>query len=338
MKYPRRSIIRFILKSLAKLFSNLLLQIEINGRENFPNSGPYIVVGNHISSLEPILMVAYTPHQIEFLGTGDIPIDPRMSLITTLYKFIPVMRGQIDQAALNDALDVLDQKGVLGIFPEGGIWEKGLKEPKIGTSWISYKSKTPILPIGFVGMDRGLERALTFKRPKVTINVGKLVTFDEIFDENLPLKSRMVQGSVTIMKKIAELLPPEEINNSSEPLAKVLEFFLIDEFGNKIALEFAYHEDFSKLIEHPVIMDVFKRNLKLPVKPLLTRNDAHSIEEYETSLVSIQNYLATNPGFLSYRFGIDQALQMKSGISNILDAIIASKEKYRTMKIQYKET
>ena len=103
IKYPRRIFIRRILKGLARIIVSLLVKIEITGLENFPKSGPYIVVGNHVSSLEPILMVIYTPQQLEYLGTGDIPIDPRMSFITSLYQFIPIMRGQIDQKGLHNA-------------------------------------------------------------------------------------------------------------------------------------------------------------------------------------------------------------------------------------------
>lgn len=333
-KYPRRSTIRLILKSLAKLATRILLRVKITGLENFPKSGPYIVVGNHVSSLEPILMVAFTPHQVEFLGTGDIPIDPRMSFITNLYKFIPVMRGQIDQTALNSALEVLTQNGVLGIFPEGGIWEKGLKEPKIGTSWISYKSKSPILPIGFIGMNRGLERALSLKRPKVSINIGKLVTYDEIFDENLPLKTRMVQGSIKIMEKIADLLPEEEIISPSEPEPNKLVFTIYDGTGTQKNLNFPNMNDLCKLIEHPIIMDVFSRNLRLPVKPLLDRNKLLDIEDYGKSLMAILDYLNTNPGFLSYRFGIDQAIQMKTGLENLLELVNQSKLDFIKMTIR----
>src|SRR5690606_5442245 len=123
--------------------------------------------------------------------------------------FIPIMRGQIDQKGLKAALDVLSQNGVLGIFPEGGIWEKNLKEPKLGASWISYKSKASVVPIGFVGMHGSLQKALTFKRPSVHVIIGELLTFDSIFHKNQPLKSTMNEGAQRIMKSISRLLPDE---------------------------------------------------------------------------------------------------------------------------------
>jgi len=336
IKYPRRIFIRRILKGLARIIVSLLVKIEITGLENFPKSGPYIVVGNHVSSLEPILMVIYTPQQLEYLGTGDIPIDPRMSFITSLYQFIPIMRGQIDQKGLHNALAVLEQDGVLGIFPEGGIWEKNLKEPKIGTSWIAYKSKAPIVPIGFVGMNNALQRALSLKRPKVSVKIGKLLTYDEIFSSEQSLKQMMNHGAIKIMEKISELLPIEEIINPDQYIAKDLDFILVDENGKETNISFTNLEAFSLVIEHPVIMDVFKRNLKLSVGSLILRNHPSIVHEIEVGLLSIQNYIHKNPGFLSYRFGIDLSLQMVAGVENFLNFLEGYKNNSYQIVIRFK--
>lgn len=336
IKYPRRTFIRRILKGLARILIGLLTKTEITGLENFPETGPYIVVGNHVSSLEPILMVIATPHQIEYLGTGDIPIDPRMSFITSLYKFIPVMRGQIDQKGLNNALDVLEQKGVLGIFPEGGIWEKNLKEPKIGTSWIAYKSKAPIVPIGFIGMNGAMQKALSFKRPKISVKIGKLLTYDEIFSTDQPLKQMMNIGAIKIMEAISELLPQEEIINPDQYVTKDLTIIFIDENRKESKINFHNMEDFSSLIEHPVIMDVFKRNLKLPVGSLILRNKPTAIHDIEIGLRAMQKYIHTNPGFLSYRFGIERSIQMNAGIENFLNFLEDNKNNFSKILIRFK--
>jgi len=336
IKYPRRIFIRRILKELARVLVGLLVKIEISGLENFPKNGPYMVVGNHVSALEPILMVIFTPHPLEYLGTGDIPIDPRMSFITSLYQFIPIMRGQIDQKGLNNALAVLAQDGVLGIFPEGGIWEKNLKEPKIGTSWIAYKSKAPIVPIGFIGMNGALQKALSLKRPKVSMKIGKLLPFDEIFSKDNSLKLSMNDGAKIIIDKISELLPAEEIINPDQYIKKDLDFILIDKDGKETKVNTANLKDLSFLIEHPVIMDVFKRNLKLPVGSLFLRNQPSTMHEIEVGLLSIQKYIQTNPGFLSYRFGIDHSMKMKAAIENFLKFLDENNNNSSQIVIRFK--
>ena len=336
IKYPRRTIIRRILKGFASLLVGLLIRIEVKGSENFPKSGPFIVVGNHVSSLEPILMLILVPQQLEYLGSGDIPIDPKMSFITSLYQFIPIMRGQIDQKGLGEALKVLSQNGVLGIFPEGGIWEKSLKEPKLGTSWIAHKSKAPVLPIGFVGMNDAMQKALSLQRPKITVNIGKLVLYEELFSEDLSLRLSTGKGATKIMEKISDLLPLEEITNPELTPQRNLIFISIDKSGKNKKLIFYFLEDLSKLIEHPVIMDVFKRNLKLPVKFLMVRNQPIKVDQLVIGLSAIKNYLESNPGFLSYRFGIDQSIKMKAGIENLLQYIEENDSDVQQIVIKYK--
>jgi 1-acyl-sn-glycerol-3-phosphate acyltransferase len=335
IKYPRRNLIRAILKILAKIFVFLLIDVKVDGEENFPLKGPYIVIGNHVSALEPILMLIVTPQQLEYLGSGDIPIDPRMSFFSSLYKFVPIMRGQIDQKGLNSALSVLKQGGALGVFPEGGIWEKNLKEPKLGTSWLCHKSKAPIVPIGFVGMNGGLQKALTLKRPKVEVNIGKPIHYEEIFSPDASIKTNMVNGAQKIMNSVAELLPQEEIINPTQHKPRKLKFFLrsTDE-GLLKEVIFENQIDFSTLIEHPVIMDVFKRNLKLKVDAFFKRGENIHTKDAMRGLDEMLNYLQANPGFLSYRFGIDQAINMKDGIKNLRLLIENSRDESQFLYIK----
>ena len=128
IKYPRRVVIRKILLAIARVIIKLLTHFEVTGLENIPKTGPLILAGNHVASLEALLMAAYSPRLVEFLGTGDIPFDSAYAWITKLYGLIPVNRGNLDREALKKASDVLLQKGVLGIFPEGGIWNPAQME------------------------------------------------------------------------------------------------------------------------------------------------------------------------------------------------------------------
>lgn len=326
-----------IIKQIAKLLVNLLVNVETVGLENFPEKGPYIVVGNHVSAMEAILMMIVTPLPIEFLGTGDIPIDPRMSFFANLYGFIPIMRGQIDQKGLRAAIRILEQDGVLGIFPEGGIWEKSLKEPKLGVSWISFKSRAKVIPIGFIGMNGALKKALSFTKPKVIINVGKPLTFNDIFPETNSLKESMKAGANFIMGKIANLLPENEITNSDLNKQKKISYYFLNEGGQTILISFKNQEAFSKLIEHPIIMDVFKRNLKLPVNCLLKRSKNISLKDTKQALLAIRGYLELNPGFLSYRFGIEEGIMMKDGQENFLNILSENETNYPNILISYSE-
>jgi len=80
LKYPRRVLFRKGMKSLSKLLITILTEIKISGKENLPNQGPMILAGNHVATLEAVMMAVYTPGIVEFVGTGDIAIVIREQL------------------------------------------------------------------------------------------------------------------------------------------------------------------------------------------------------------------------------------------------------------------
>ena len=116
-----------------------------------------------------------------------------------------------------------------------------------------------------------------------------------------------------------------------------MDFFLINKDGKEIKIFIDNLRDFSLLIEHPVIMDVFKRNLKLTVGSLLLRNKPSTLHEFENGILAIQNYLQTNPGFLSYRFGIDQSLKMVDGVNNFVIFMAENKINSEKILIRFKK-
>ena len=60
------------MRLLGRMLLPLLTRTTVTGRENWPESGPLLVVGNHIAAIEAVLMIVYAPRQIEPLGPGDI--------------------------------------------------------------------------------------------------------------------------------------------------------------------------------------------------------------------------------------------------------------------------
>ncbi len=152
LKYPRKVLARKALMVSACALFGLLSRVEINGRERLPKKGPIILAGNHVAELEAVMMAAFTPGQVEFIGTGDIPFDPNYAAFVKAYGLIPVNRGNVDRQGLKMGAAVLEQDGILGIFPEGGTWDPAQMQAQIGVAWLSYKAQAPVLPIGFGGM------------------------------------------------------------------------------------------------------------------------------------------------------------------------------------------
>ena len=173
--YPRRRFSRFLIRLFFKGLLSLLFRIEISGKENLPKKGPLLVVGNHTGAMEVVLLNGFAPWQIEMLSAADMPAEKITEIINSLYGSIPVNRGSYDRAALSIALNVLKQNGIVGLFPEGGIWDIGKQKPLPGISWLSYRSGAPILPIGFNNTAGAMDAGLKFKRPLLKMNFGQVL-------------------------------------------------------------------------------------------------------------------------------------------------------------------
>lgn len=84
-----------------------------------PATGPLVVVANHLSSLDPFVIQAHFPRLIHWMMAReyyDLPIARRL---LDAVGVVPVTRGERDSTATRAALRILQNGGVLGIFPEG---------------------------------------------------------------------------------------------------------------------------------------------------------------------------------------------------------------------------
>ncbi len=321
LTYPRRVFRRKIIRKIGRFAIRLLTKITIEGKENFPQNGPYIMAGNHVSAMEVLLMALFSPHQVEILGAGDIPLDPNLAPFAQLHGFIPINRGSVDQKALNHAVNILNMGGVVGIFPEGGIWSWNIKQAKIGVSWICQRSKAPVLPIAFIGMQGSLTQMLRFKKPVIKLRVGKILSYDFLFNDlsEKTKKEQLQDAADKVMCAIKNLLPPQEkIETGADGVSLEPLWYHYYIGTEKYNFEFENKEALSMVIRHPVIMDVFTRNLKLPMKALTGFNKKVNIKMMVVSITSICDYLNENPGFLIYRFGTDLGRAMENGLRNYL--------------------
>jgi 1-acyl-sn-glycerol-3-phosphate acyltransferase len=321
IKYPRRVIIRKILLFFAKFLLSLLFRLKIEGLEKIPREGPLILAGNHVSALEAMILAAYSPRLVEFLGSGDIPFDPNYAWIAEAYGLIPVNRGNLDRAALRKSIDVLLQKGFLGIFPEGGIWSPAKMEAQTGVALISYKAKAPIIPIGFGGMQGAIASALKLHRPILTMRVGDIIqplTINKGDDH----KKRLQALANEILNAIDLLLPEDERQGAQSVRNEVfsLDITITKQNGNILSQEpfdLGLGSAYAHFMFTPVLQDVLVRNLKLPIKPLRNTDPIEDLLSFSAALDSILQYLDLNPGFFTYRFGMEEGLKIKQALEKL---------------------
>jgi 1-acyl-sn-glycerol-3-phosphate acyltransferase len=202
VQYPRRRLLRAVLRRVAQAAFAVLADLRVVGRENIPERGPLLVVANHFSYIDPVAMVRTARWPIEFIGGFRMPNAPAWTaLIPKLWGYLPVFRGTGSRYALRAAEAVLSQGGVLGIFPEGGSWAQVLRPARPGAAFLAARTGTQILPMGFDGLTEIFPSLRRGQRARVTLRVGE------------PFGPFRATGRG---RHIAELLPPERRGHYSD--------------------------------------------------------------------------------------------------------------------------
>jgi 1-acyl-sn-glycerol-3-phosphate acyltransferase len=334
--YPRRRISRSALRFAGRLLLPLLSRTVVVGRENIPSEGPLIVVGNHVAAMEVVLMVLVVDRQIEFLGTADIPPPPLMDAITRIYGFIPVFRGKMERKAMQLALSVLRQGGVLGVFPEGGIWRRGERRARKGVAWLSHRSGAPVLPMGFGGMEGALARMSRLQRPRFDVRVGEPLA-PIVLESGRPRSEALDEAAQSLLAKVIDLLPPEDRPHASDVVEEVfsLEVTATTPTGQEMMipdhLRPGHGAALSRLLHHPAITRVFLDRLHLPAEVFLHIEEKQDPRVIAKAARAVLSYLEQNNAyFLTYRFGGREGGSMAEGLSELLElADWAARARYR---------
>ena len=117
MKEP---ILYRIVRPIIKILFNFIFKPTYIGLENIPKEGKCILIGNHTSNLDCLLLISSTKRTIHFLAKDSL-IKGFKKIFFQNMGIIPVNRKIHDKNALNSAIDILNENKVIGIFPEGTI-------------------------------------------------------------------------------------------------------------------------------------------------------------------------------------------------------------------------
>lgn len=324
VKYPRRVLIRGGMTTLGRGLLSLLANVKINGGERLPKKGPVILAGNHAAVLEAVMMAVYSPEMVEFLGNGDIPFDPKYAFIVKAYDLIPVNRGNLDRQALNTAVSILQQGGILGIFPEGGIWNAGQMQAQIGAAWLSYRAQAPIIPIGFGGIQDGLQQAVKLKRPTLVMNVGEEIPPVSVGQEGESMKAVLERSAQQLLEKIKALVPeedrqmmPRKLDEQFSLTVKIHSEVLVSTPALPEHLEIKHGSAYARFLYNPTMTDVLARNLQLPIQPIEQVQHQSDLAPLIAAWDAILAYLKVNPGFFTYRFGVEEGLAVEQALKEL---------------------
>lgn len=185
-------------------FYRLAYRITVEGVENVPREGGVILCSNHISGHDPPLLGMLSPRPVRFMAKEELFRIPGLRyFLSQGGGAFPVKRGTPDRAALKRSLEVLQEGGCFGIFPEGTRSKTGqLKRAEPGTAYLALKSGAPVIPVGFTGPYKLFS--------PVHIRFGKPVDLSPFLGAKVTSDNLEAAGEA-IMAAIARLIyPPAE--------------------------------------------------------------------------------------------------------------------------------
>lgn len=136
-------------------FRRFWLDVEIDGADNVPPSGPVVLAANHLSFLDSLLLMYSLPRPVFFLGKAEYLSGRVTRRLFPAAGMIPVDRtGRGLARSLDQAAQRLAGGDIIGIFPEGTRSRDGLlHRGHPGVAHLALRAGAPVVPVGIVGTD-----------------------------------------------------------------------------------------------------------------------------------------------------------------------------------------
>lgn len=226
---PGRPLIGVCFYSLCWNISNFLLTVFYRlrtwGDRNAPDSGPLLVISNHQSHLDPVVVgMSLRRRDLNFLARSTLFNVPILRHLILWLNSVPLKQGEPDRAAIRTALEQLDAGRAILIFPEGSRTTDGrIHEFKRGVWVLLTRAKCPVLPIAIEGCYDAWRRGTPFPRlfnRRIATLVGPPIPAETLLamgaEAGLPYLARLIEDMRT---ELAGRLAASGMAVSTAPIA-----------------------------------------------------------------------------------------------------------------------
>ncbi|MBO9664366.1 MFS transporter [Dokdonella sp.] len=147
----------FLMRFLSWVLVNTLYRIKVEGLDRVPDAGPALLVCNHVSYMDALIVGGIVRRPVRFVMYYKIFNVPLLNFIFRTAKAIPIAGAKEDAALLERAFDEIDRALAEGelvcVFPEGGITRDGEIAPfRGGVDKILARRPVPVVPIALRGL------------------------------------------------------------------------------------------------------------------------------------------------------------------------------------------
>lgn len=202
------ALFRWFARGAFSVLAFFTFRCHVTNFHNIHRKGPIIVIANHPSFADPVLIGIKLHRQAVFMAKEELFANRIAAKLLHLLGAFPVSRERTNRRALAVAQRSLEQGLALVIFPEGGRSRKGeMRRGTAGAAMFAVRNKVPILPVGIYGPEKAKGPFWFFRRPRVEIVFGKPFNMEK--NSNTLEKEYYSIMVDRMMHKITELIPKE---------------------------------------------------------------------------------------------------------------------------------
>ncbi|MCZ6808254.1 MAG: MFS transporter [Proteobacteria bacterium] len=198
----------FLMRFLVWILINMLYRVRPTGLENIPDEGPAVLVCNHVSFVDALLVGGSIRRPVRFVMYYRIFQIPLLSFIFKTAKAIPIASAKEDETLLAEAFDQIDKEldagQIVCLFPEGGISTDGeVQRFRPGIEKIIERRGVPVIPIALGGLwgswfsrrsGGGLRKIPGRLWARVNVRIGEAVRSEDVTAASLELLVRTLRG------------------------------------------------------------------------------------------------------------------------------------------------
>lgn len=165
---------------VGTLFS-AVYSLRISGREHFPSTGSVMLVSNHLSHLDVLVLGILLKRPLNYVARSTLFFPPLGFLIRSLGAF-PIQRDGIGAQGLKETLKRLKKGGIVTLFPEGTRTSDGeLGELKSGIALLATKARVPVVPAAIAGSFEAWPKNRWFPTPHpIRVQFGPMIPAEQV--------------------------------------------------------------------------------------------------------------------------------------------------------------
>src|ERR1700694_6065806 len=169
-----------LVRVVTSLYAFTFLRARSISSEKVPGSGAVILAPNHFSFMDHFLMGAFIRRKVRFMAKSQLFKRP-MQFIYTHGGVFPVRRGARDEEAFVTADAILERRGAVAMYCEGGRSRTGKvsEQAKRGIGRLALETGSPVVPIAIHGSSR-IRNWKRLQFPKVTIQYGEAIRWEPV--------------------------------------------------------------------------------------------------------------------------------------------------------------